>query len=226
MPRPAGRSGWVSTRGTVKPARSSASSATAANSGVPAKTTLMPRRASEPLVALLGLGLFLASLLDHLGLDAVALEGAEVFDEDLAHQVVHLVLHADRQQPVGIELEHLAVAVERAHGHLGMARHLVVDLRYRQAALLAIHHLLAELDQLGIDQHPRRVAVLRGVDDDDALMHVHLRGRQPDAVGGVHGFQHVVDQLADAGVDLGHGLGDRVQPRVGIAKDGELSHDL
>src|SRR6516225_5692815 len=90
MPRPAGRSGWVSTRGTSKPARSNASSATAANSGVPAKTTLMPD--SEAVVTLARVGLLLARLLDHLGLDAVALERAQVFDEDPAHEMVHLVL--------------------------------------------------------------------------------------------------------------------------------------
>ena len=43
MPRPAGRSGWVRTRGSVKPAACSLSSATRANSGVPAKTTLNAR---------------------------------------------------------------------------------------------------------------------------------------------------------------------------------------
>jgi len=42
--RPAGRSGWVSTKGTAKPARSKSASATAANSGVPAKTTRKPAR--------------------------------------------------------------------------------------------------------------------------------------------------------------------------------------
>ena len=39
MPRPAGRSGWVSTSGIMKPAACRRSSATRANSGVPAKMT-------------------------------------------------------------------------------------------------------------------------------------------------------------------------------------------
>jgi hypothetical protein len=39
MPRPAGRSGWVSTSGTLNPAASSRARAVRANSGVPAKTT-------------------------------------------------------------------------------------------------------------------------------------------------------------------------------------------
>ena len=48
--------------------------------------------------------LFLARFLQHLLLDAVALERAEVFHEHLAQQVVHLVLHAHGGQAFGIEL--------------------------------------------------------------------------------------------------------------------------
>jgi hypothetical protein len=33
--------------------------------------------------------------------------------------------------------------------------------------------------------------------------------------------QHVVDQLADAVVDRGHGLGHRVQAGVGVTEDGQ-----
>ena len=41
MPRPAGRSGWVSTSATSWPAARMAASACAANSGVPAKISFM-----------------------------------------------------------------------------------------------------------------------------------------------------------------------------------------
>ena len=42
MPRPDGRSGWLITRATSKPAAWMRASATRANSGVPAKTMRMP----------------------------------------------------------------------------------------------------------------------------------------------------------------------------------------
>src|SRR5262249_28284328 len=100
MPRPAGRSGWVSTSGTVMPAFSIAASAVAANSGVPAKIARIAIGSAALLV--------FARLLDHLGLDAVALQRAQVLDEDLAHQVIHLVLNADGQQALGVELVRLA----------------------------------------------------------------------------------------------------------------------
>lgn len=43
-------------------------------------------------------------------------------------------------------------------------------------------------------------------------------GRQADAVGGVHGLQHVVHQFAKLVVHLVDGLGDFLQTRV---RDGE-----
>src|SRR5512140_802128 len=69
-PRPAGRSGWVRTRGISWPAAISASRARAAKGGVPAKTTRKPASG----------GLALALL--QLGPDAVLLELREVLDED------------------------------------------------------------------------------------------------------------------------------------------------
>src|SRR6186713_456311 len=104
MPRPAGRSGWVSTRGISNPAACKRASGTCANSGVPAKTTRIGgiRRgaSSGPLLV--------AGALQHLGLDAVALQRAQVLDEHLAEQVVHLVLHAHREQAFGVELDAFA----------------------------------------------------------------------------------------------------------------------
>src|SRR5580658_7045343 len=97
MPRPAGRSGCVSTSGTGKPASWMAASAAAANSGVPAKMTrnewLMCKGDSRNGRALHGV----CELL-HLALDARLLERRQVFDEHAAHQVIHLVLDTHGEQ--------------------------------------------------------------------------------------------------------------------------------
>src|SRR5262249_55833142 len=151
----------VSTSSIEKPASYSRARATRANSGVPAKATLTKcgsatfvnppggrRRSRLGAPSYLHL---LARLLDHLRLDAVALQRAEVLDEDLAHQVIHLVLHAHREQAFSVEFIDLAVAVECAHAHAGMALHLVVDLRHRQATLVGEAHLVAGPHQLGVD---------------------------------------------------------------------------
>ena len=68
--------------------------------------------------------LLVARLLQHLGLDAVALERAQVLDEHLAEQVVHLVLDADRQQALGLEL-----AAARRRGPSARTRDARVALR-------------------------------------------------------------------------------------------------
>src|SRR4029079_18728295 len=94
-PRPAGRSGWVSTRTMSCPAPWIAARTRAAKEGVPAKTT---RKAS----AVSG-GLALAFL--ELRANAVLFQLGEVVDENLAVQVIHLVLDARGEQSRGIQRE-------------------------------------------------------------------------------------------------------------------------
>ena len=161
MPRPAGRSGWVSTSGTAWPAAWMAASAVDGELG-------RSRKSDAHAHQRLRTRLLVARLLEHLGLDAVALERAQVVDEDLAHQVIHLVLDADGRQALGVELVGLAVAAERAHAHAGVALDLLVDLRHRQAALLAQDPVVGAGDQLGVDQHARLVVRLGGVHHDQA----------------------------------------------------------
>jgi hypothetical protein len=55
-------------------------------------------------------------------------------------------------------------------------------------------------------------------------MNVDLGGGQPDAGRGVHGFRHVLDQLADAGIHCLDRPGDSVQARIGIVQNVELGH--
>jgi hypothetical protein len=57
-------------------------------------------------------------------------------------------------------------------------------------------------------------------------VHVDLRGRKADAGRRVHGLGHVGDELADPVVDLVDGLGDLVQPLVGVMKNIEQSHGV
>src|SRR5262249_24675991 len=116
-PRPAGRSGWVRTSAISWPASRRAESDLAANSGVPAKTSLMIQRGRRS--AGRGVGGFrlprLALLLSQPGVDAVLLEPGEVLDENLAFQMVHLVLDAHGEQPVGFQGVLRALRVQRPH---------------------------------------------------------------------------------------------------------------
>src|SRR5262245_31599747 len=103
-PRPAGRSGWVRASTTSWPASASRASARSANSGVPAKTRRRKGRSG-----------CLAQLLGELRADALLLELRQVLDENLALQMVHLVLDADGEQPLRLEREGVAVLVVSAH---------------------------------------------------------------------------------------------------------------
>ena len=106
----------------------------------------------------------LALLLELLA-DARALELRQVVDEQLAVEMIDLVLDAHGEQPVRVELDLLAVAIERSHADLLGARHLVVDTRHRQAAFLRLLDAFARED-LRIDQHQRLIAPLAHVDDE------------------------------------------------------------
>ena len=55
-------------------------------------------------------------------------------------------------------------------------------------------------------------------------MHVHLARRETDALGGVHGLEHVVGQLPHRVIDDGDGFGLGPQPRIGILQNCELCH--
>ena len=55
-------------------------------------------------------------------------------------------------------------------------------------------------------------------------MDIHLCGCQTDAVGVVHGLEHVRHQAADARIDLANRFCNSMQPRVGITKNRENGH--
>src|ERR1044072_7146724 len=99
-PRPAAGAGWLSARTTSCPAAKSRANARSANSGVPAKTRRRKARSG-----------CLAQLLGQLCANALLLELRQVLDEHLALQVIHLVLDADREQPLSLERESGAVLV-------------------------------------------------------------------------------------------------------------------
>src|SRR5437868_6693396 len=116
-PRPAGRSGWVSTTTMLWPASRSRARERAAKAGVPAK--IRRRNASGGLAQLLG----------ELCADALLLELRQMFDEDLALQMIHLVLDTHGEQALRLERERVAVLVVGAHFHALGARHELIDPR-------------------------------------------------------------------------------------------------
>ena len=71
--------------------------------------------------------------------------------------------------------------------------------------------LRAGPDGLRVDQNQRLVTIIRHIDHNQLLMHIHLRGGQSDAFGVVHGLQHIGNQSPDAGIHPLYRFGHRVQ---------------
>src|SRR5437773_988655 len=167
-------------------------------------------------------GALLALLLELLA-NALALEVREVVDEELALEMIHLVLDAHGKDVLEVALEEVAVAVLGAQPDLRRALDLVEDPRHRQAPLLGTRFALARED-LRVDDREGLIALRGKVDDEEALVHVDLGGREPDAGRAVHGLEHVVDQRAEGGVEARHRLRARAQPGVGVLQDGSEGH--
>src|SRR5664279_2626074 len=107
MPRPLGRSGWVATSFTRKPAATNFSSVGTAKSGVPQKTK-----------SIMGaLPFALLHQLADLALHHVTLQGADVADIELAVEMVGFVHQRARQQIFSAYLDGLALHVLRARGN-------------------------------------------------------------------------------------------------------------
>ena len=135
--------------------------------------------------------------------------------------MVHLVLDADGQQAFGLNLTRVAVFVQGTHLHGSGALYAIVDTGHGQAAFFADLLFFAGPEDFRVDQHQLLVTVLRYINDDQTLMKVHLRCRQTNAIGLVHGLKHVFDLLADALIHLFYRFGHLVQTRIGIAKNGK-----
>ena len=159
-----------------------------------------------------------ALLLEFLA-NALALQIRQVVDEQLAVEVVDLVLDTHRQDVVVIALERLAAAILRAQPDLRRALHFIEDPRHRQTPLLAARFPLARED-LRVDEHQRLVVLGRDVDDDDALVHIDLGRGEPDPGSAVHGLEQVIDERAEGRIEAAHRLRTGAQAGVGELEDG------
>src|SRR3989441_2336909 len=232
-PRPAGRSGLVSTPLTRWRDSKSASRHRAANSGVPAKTiftgaTPIADQAKRFALRVITnrksrLSGCLAQSFLKFRLDALLLEARKIVHEDFALEVIHFVLDADREQLLGGEREGPPRHAERVHRHALGALNGFVDSWNRETSFLAILDTFS-CNDLRVDQHQQLVAGLRSVDHDYPFVHVDLRRREPDPGRSVHRFRHVAHQSANRLIDLHHPGGPLVEPRIRVAEDIQQCH--
>ena len=159
------------------------------------------------------------------GLDAGALERRQVLDEDLAEQMVHLVLDAHGEQALGVELERLAALVQRAHADPRGARAPCRSIRAPTGSLPRTRLLLRPPIELGIDEHPQVVAALGDVDDDAracARRPASPPARRPAAAYIVSAMSST--SLRISGVDRRHRRCNLVQARIGVFEYRKQGH--
>src|SRR6185503_19381725 len=139
-------------------------------------STTLARRAGLlvwPLVLsrLVRLGALGLEVVAQLALDDLALDGPHVVDEQPPIQVVVLVLQRTREQGLALRLERLAFEIHGPHARAHAALHGHEDSRKRQAALVARLGLRRDLDDLRVQEHPGRRALLAprdgAVDDEE-----------------------------------------------------------
>src|SRR5215469_610362 len=185
-PRPRGRSGCVTTSRTWWPAAAMRSKVATAKAGVPRNTRRMD--GSVPIPGAL-------QLLDF-SLHQVALERTDVRDVEPPIEMIGLMQEGARQQIFARLLELFAFGILRLKGDAFAAFHLLAESRDAQAALfpflLALH-----TEDPRVDQHQLvvRVFAIRNVDNGDLSGKADLGGGEAHALGGVHGFEHVFQEL-------------------------------
>ena len=82
-----------------------------------------------------------------------------MIDEDLAFEMVHFMLKANGQEPVGLDLSFAAFEIEVTNGNSLCALDLVVNSRYGKTPLFADLQTLQGY-QFRIDQHQQFISSL------------------------------------------------------------------
>jgi len=141
-------------------------------------------------------------LLAQSGQDAITLQLGQVFDENLALEVIHLVLDANGDQTIGFDLERLAVSVESAYPYPFGSLNFIVDSGDGETTFFQTRSAPMLYD-FGIDEHLQLVVRGGDIDDDHLLVDVDLGCRKSDARRGVHRFCHILNERPDRSIDLG-----------------------
>ena len=141
--------------------------------------------------------------------------------------MVHLVLDADGVHALGDLVDRIAVIVHVLDADTVGALYLVEHGRHGQTALFIGLQRVGRIRQDRIDEEFRgRLFIRLGqVHHDDALGHADLDRRQADAVGGVHGVQHVVHERTKIVINLFNRLGDFLQDRIRDGANFTYSHE-
>src|SRR3954470_20656835 len=145
----------------------------------------------------------------------------EPVEEELAVEVVDLVLQAAGHQPATREPQRLAVDIETLDDAVHGAHGGRPDSGHRQAALVAVLGLLRQFDDRRVHHVPDlAVDVVRERPD----THADLRGGQAGPAGVVDGLDEVAHQRGQVAVEGTHLVGGRAEHGVADLTDGTDGH--
>src|SRR3954470_4900680 len=145
----------------------------------------------------------------------------EPVEEELAVEVVDLVLQAAGHQPAAREPQRLPVDVETLDDAVHGAHGGRPDSGHRQAALVAVLGLLRQFDDRRVHHVPDlAVDVVRERPD----THADLRGGQAGPAGVVDGLDEVAHQRGQVAVEGTHLVGGRAEHGVADLTDGTDGH--
>src|SRR5260221_1683814 len=146
--------------------------------------------------------------LTNFALHQIPLQRADVANVELAIQVVGFVAEGARQQFFARVFEKFAFCVLRPHGYFLRPGYVFAKFRNAEAAFVLRDAALG-VNDLRIDENEFLLWVFleRDINDRNAPSNTDLGCGEANSVRGVHGFEHIVDKLAQAGVKLRYGSG-------------------
>src|SRR5271156_284995 len=210
LPRPRGRFGCVTTPTIWKSGWAINSCREGrANAGVPQKIIFSGGTGVLPLAGFFQLADF--------ALDEVAFQHAEVGDEENAVEVINFVAERASEEAFAAAFKGSARRILRADGDVLRALHVAAKSREREAAFLFA--LLAfGINNFGIGEDHFCLGnfSVGDVNNREAQADANLRRGEPYTRGGVHGFEHVRDELLQVVVEFFHPLAGGFEDGVAV----------
>src|ERR1700733_6540706 len=145
----------------------------------------------------------------------IAFQGADVADVEFAVQVVGFVQESAGQEIFTRLFENFSTNILSADGDFVGTADVLAKVRNAETTL-ALAMPAFGMNDFGIDEDEFCVGVFfeGDVDDGNAAADADLRGGEADAVGYVHGLEHVFDELLQFLVEDGYFLGGFLENRV------------
>jgi 16S rRNA (guanine1207-N2)-methyltransferase len=146
----------------------------------------------------------------------------EVLNEQHAVEMIEFMLKDPGLKVISLEFDGVAVQVHATQQHLTGTDDRPVQPRHAEASFLEFP-FPGTFHNLGVDQH---ASTFVAVEHEDPAADADLGRRQAQAWGVVHDFEHVIDQVDQGAINLGHVIGTLPQDRVANYPDVIGNHGL